>query len=585
MEEWNPQKLNDHLANFSYIGGYTLDVSDWAIYKEYKAKKVLLEKYPHLSRWLNHITVLDSEKVSHSSSNTRTVSPPGLQEGRMPPSGTDETGDANLPQSLLYYLDKYGQFDTLQYATLINEDHQKLVGAVKSLQANEGLVETEERTSKAFELTPEGREMAENGSHEANVFQLVGSDGIAQADLMKLPFGKVGMSKAIAFGWIAVDKSGGAVRLIRKVDAIDDKVQCELRMIAENNAEKLDTKCLQELKKRKLITEVNIKSYLVKKGPLFSTVLSKPEVDLTADMISSGSWNVKVFKKYNFDALGMVPVGGHLHPLMKVRSEFRQIFFQMGFVEMPTNRYVESSFWNFDALFQPQQHPARDAHDTFFVSDPEKSYDFPEDYLQRVRKVHVEGGYGSKGYNYDWKLEETQKNVMRTHTTAVSARQLYKLAQEGFKPTKMFSIDRVFRNETLDATHLAEFHQVEGVIAERNLTLAHVMGLFTEFFRKCGITNLRFKPTYNPYTEPSMEIFAYHDGLKKWVEIGNSGMFRPEMLLPMGLPPDVNVAGYGLSLERPTMIRYGFDNIRDLFGPKVDLRMVYENPICRLEKN
>lgn len=114
----------------------------------------------------------------------------------------------------------------------------------------------------------------------------------------------------------------------------------------------------------------------------------------------------------------------------------------------------------------------------------------------------------------------------------------------------MFSIDRVFRNETLDATHLAEFHQVEGVVAERNLSLGHVIGLFTEFFKKCGIENLKFKPTYNPYTEPSMEIFAYHEGLKKWVEIGNSGLFRPEMLLPMGLPPDVNVAGFGLSLER-----------------------------------
>ncbi|KAF1586724.1 UNVERIFIED_CONTAM: Phenylalanine--tRNA ligase alpha subunit A, partial [Eudyptes robustus] len=110
------------------------------------------------------------------------------------------------------------------------------------------------------------------------------------------------------------------------------------------------------------------------------------------------------------------------------------------------------------------------------------------------------------------------------------------------------------------------------------------IGLFTEFFRKCGIENLRFKHTYNPYTEPSMEIYAYHEGLKKWVEIGNSGLFRPEMLLPMGLPPDVNVAGFGLSLERPTMIRYGISNIRELFGHKIDLNMVYKNPICRLEK-
>ncbi|VDK36804.1 unnamed protein product [Gongylonema pulchrum] len=278
------------------------------------------------SRW--NTSSLNSEKEEATS---------GLN--KMPPSsGTAENGDANLPQNLLYYLEKHGQFDTLECATSIGEDHQKIVGAVKSLQTTEGLVETEERTSKSLELTAEGREMAENGSHEAKVFRIVGPEGAAQTEIMKLPFGKVGISKAIASGWIAVDKSGGIVRLIRKTDEIDDKVQRELRVIADKNTQSADVKVVQELKKRKLITEISIKSYLVRKGQAFSTVLSKPEVDLTADMISSGSWRTKAFKKYNFDALGLMPAGGHLHPLMKVRSEFRQIFFQMGFVEMPTNR-------------------------------------------------------------------------------------------------------------------------------------------------------------------------------------------------------------------------------------------------------
>ena len=134
----------------------------------------------------------------------------------------------------------------------------------------------------------------------------------------------------------------------------------------------------------------------------------------------------------------------------------------MGFTEMPTNNYVESSFWNFDALFQPQQHPARDAHDTFFISDPAETTIFKEEYLEKVKKIHSEGGCGSQGYGYNWKREEASKNLLRTHTTAVSARMLYKLAQQKeFKPSKYFSIDRVFRNETLDATHLAEFHQIE----------------------------------------------------------------------------------------------------------------------------
>jgi len=262
---------------------------------------------------------------------------------------------------------------------------------------------------------------------------------------------------------------------------------------------------------------------------------------------------------------------------------------EMGFSEMPTNNYVESSFWNFDALFQPQQHPARDAHDTFFISEPAEALNFPQEYLEKVKEVHSVGGFGSQGYGYDWKIEEAKKNLLRTHTTAVSARMLYKVAQEyketgTFKPAKFFSIDRVFRNETLDATHLAEFHQVEGLVADRGLTLGDLLGVIHAFFKKLGIEKLRFKPAYNPYTEPSMEIFSYHEGLGKWLEVGNSGMFRPEMLLPMGLPEDVKVIAWGLSLERPTMIKYGIDNIRDLVGHKINLKMVQDNPICRLDK-
>ena len=204
-----------------------------------------------------------------------------------------------------------------------------------------------------------------------------------------------------------------------------------------------------------------------------------------------------------------------------------------------------------------------------------------------MKTVHSKGGYGSQGYSYDWKEEEAAKNLLRTHTTAVSARMLYRLANQegGFQPQKYFSIDKVFRNETLDATHLAEFHQIEGVIADRGLTLGDLIGVLYQFFTKLGIEKLRFKPAYNPYTEPSMEIFSYHEGLAKWVEIGNSGVFRPEMLLPMGLPEDVNVIAWGLSLERPTMIKYGYKNIRDLVGHKVDLDMVRKNPLCRLDQS
>ncbi|VDP42358.1 unnamed protein product [Schistosoma margrebowiei] len=221
---------------------------------------------------------------------------------------------------------------------------------------------------------------------------------------------------------------------------------------------------------------------------------------------------------------------------------------------MPTNNYVECSFWNFDSLFQPQQHPARDAHDTFFLSDPETSdinNTVESCYIDKVRTVHSQGAFGSRGYQSPWLIEEAEKNLLRTHTTAVSARMLHALSKKNpFTPAKYFSIDRVFRNENLDATHLAEFHQVEGLVADFGLSLGHLKTVIRTFFSKLGLTQLRFKPAYNPYTEPSMEIFSYHPGLKKWVEIGNSGLFRPEMLRPMGLPEGLSVIAWGLSLER-----------------------------------
>ncbi|VDP36006.1 unnamed protein product, partial [Soboliphyme baturini] len=473
------------------------------------------------------------------------------------------------------------------------------------------VIRTEPSLTIYWELTNEGQEVAASGSHEYNIWKAIPpKTGILQKELMvavsvakflaTVPNAKVGFGKAISAGWITIQKNDKQVLVFRKVECVKDVVQKNLQLI-EHGAE-IDDAVKIELQKRKLLVEKSIKEFYVHRGPAFTTSIFKAETELTADLLAkydlhhkcvsnvfaasfSDEWKNRIFKKYNFNALGQPLTGGHLHPLLKVRSEYRQVFLEMGFTEMPTNNYVENSFWNFDALFQPQQHPARDIQDTFFVSDPPNSFTFPPAYLEAVKTVHSVGAFGSKGYQYKWKIEEACKNIMRTHTTAISMRMLYELAQrKPFKPVKYFSIDRVFRNETLDATHLAEFHQIEGLVADRGLSLAHLIGILNEFFGKLVMKRLRFKPAYNPYTEPSMEIFSYHEGLKKWVEIGNSGMFRPEVLLPMGLPEDVSVCAWGLSLERPTMIKYGIDNIRDMIGPKVDLGMIYDSPICRIDK-
>ena len=457
-----------------------------------------------------------------------------------------------LPERILGHLGQHGTADSLSLAAAWHVDHQKVVGAIKSLECLDNVIGAEIESKTRWELTGEGKEVAKRGSHEAVVFAAVPEAGIVQPDLMKAvgAWGKVGFSKAMAAGWVCVDKSGGQPLVKRKVGSVSDVVQKHLRDVEAGKDSSTD-KEKAEYKKRKLVQEVVVKVYRLSKGPNFGLKIEKAETELTPEMIASGSWKTAKFKPYNFDAMGIQPPAGHLHPLLKVRAEYRQIFLEMGFSEMPTNNFIESSFWNFDALFQPQQHPARDAHDTFFIADPAEATEFPSEYLERVKKVHSVGGFGSQGYGYDWKLDDAKKNLLRTHTTAVSARMLYKLAQEGeFKPQKYFSIDRVFRNETLDATHLAEFHQIEGVVADFGLTLGDLIGVLYQFFRKLGIEKLRFKPAYNPYTEPSMEIFSYHEGLKKWVEIGNSGIFRPEMLLPMGIPEGVNVIAWGLSLER-----------------------------------
>ncbi|QRW01512.1 phenylalanyl-tRNA synthetase [Ceratobasidium sp. AG-Ba] len=421
-------------------------------------------------------------------------------------------------------------------------------------------------------LTPEGAQIAELGSHEARVWAALPPKGsgpaMSIAELKKAvgdESAKIGQGRAFKSGWIGKEGDG----FVKVAPTITDATQSELKEIQSTGTLKAGDKAINELKKRKLVTQRKGLWFTVTKGPNFSTSIAKLETDLTYDMLQSGSWKNSTFKQYNFEAEGTPTNGGALHPLLKVREEFRNIFFEMGFAEMPTSQFVES---------------ARDLQDTFYLSDPAESHPPPTDYYESVSRTHVEGGFGSIGYRAPWKDADSRRLLLRTHTTATSARMLKALADRegGFKPVKMFSIDRVFRNEAVDATHLAEFHQVEGVVADRGITLGDLIGFMQTFFKKMGVDDLRFKPAYNPYTEPSLEIFAFHKGLNKWVEIGNSGMFRPEMLEPMGLPPDVRVLGWGLSLERaPTMIRYGISNIRALVGHKVSIESVEKSAAVR----
>ncbi|KAG9203074.1 Phenylalanyl-tRNA synthetase, beta subunit, cytoplasmic [Epicoccum nigrum] len=524
-----------------------------------------------------------------------------------------ETQGRNLTQDVLDLLDTK---ETLQS----NEDFpavpQRDIKAALDRLASRSMVEYKTNDKEQVVLTSESEGIVANGSHEFKVWKAVKEAGkIAIKELPNI-VGKdsasVGQGNAFKNKWI---KKDGTDLVLVATEEPEDSMRALLKNIQESQTVS-DAKQLNDLKKKKLVTVTKVITYTVTKGPKYAKEMPVEHTDLTADLLASGAWETANFKPYNFAALGAQQDAGALHPLMKVRQEFRNIFFSQGFVEMPTQHFVDSGFWNFDALFVPQQHPARDMQDTFFVSDPpmadkpradpasekqmdqmeassqrlfstgdkkdKKPRDF-EKYWNDVKKVHEEGAFGSIGYRYKFKDEETLRLVLRTHTTAVSTWALHRLAEDP-RPARYFSIDRVFRNETVDATHLAEFHQIEGVIADFGLTLGGLQRFLGDFFANMGLENLRFKPAYNPYTEPSMEIFGYHKGLKRWIEIGNSGMFRPEMLEPMGLPKDMRVYGFGLSLERPTMMKYGVSNIRELLGHKVDLSWIKEQPAVRFDK-
>jgi phenylalanyl-tRNA synthetase alpha chain len=245
------------------------------------------------------------------------------------------------------------------------------------------------------------------------------------------------------------------------------------------------------------------------------------------------------------------------HPLADVIDEVREIFVSLGFTELVGNS-AQSSFWNFDALFIPQDHPAREMQDTFYLKDiSAKSVATPKQ-IKQVYAAH------KNGWHYDWRLDAAKKMVLRTHTTCVTIKAL---ADQEYDEARLFSIGRVFRNEKVSYKHLVEFNQVEGVVVGKNVTLQDLMGLQMEFYRKMGIKKAKFWPTFFPYTEPSLQSMIYNERLGKWVELFGMGIFRPEVTKPLGIKNPVLAWGGGI--ERIAMLRYGLDDVRELYNNKL----------------
>lgn len=290
---------------------------------------------------------------------------------------------------------------------------------------------------------------------------------------------------------------------------------------------------------------------------------------LTPEILQSGKWKNKQFRKYDLQTKVPSINGGRKHFVNQSIEYAKKIWTDLGFKEM-NGPMLDSSFWIFDSLFTPQDHPAREMQDTFFIKG--MSMDLPDKKIvSKVREAHEKGIVGSKGWNYSWTEKEAQKAVLRTHTTGLSARTLATLKEKDI-PAKYFAIGKVFRNETVDWSHAFEFYQTEGIVVDQNANLRHLLGYLKEFYKKMGIEKIRFRPSYFAYTEPSVEIEAFHPEKKIWFELGGAGIFRPEITAPLFGKP-IPVLAWGQGFDRIIMDFYKIKDLREMYANDLkDLR-------------
>ena len=462
---------------------------------------------------------------------------------------------------------------------------QSLVMAGATLLAQRGLVAIAEESQEEFSLTGEGK-AAVGGFPERKALAALKAAGGA-VNLSELPrlLGNddvraevkwltrkgwctrdAGVLAVSAKGEAAINAKGADELLVEKLAALGQATESELAAAGTDMKAALELlKGRNELMKRK--KRVSRKLLLTEAGASLKAGGIEPAIEvnqLTPELLTSGEWRNVTFRRYD-PGLATAPKNpGKEHPLQRVIQEIRRAFFEMGFEEV-ASPMVDTAFWVFDALFQPQDHPAREMQDTFYVAEPKQGR-LPADALvQAVARTHENGGdTGSTGWRYKWSVEKARQLVLRTHTTAASIRAL---AANPQPPRKVFCIGKTFRREATDQTHLAEFMQIDGIIIDERATLATLFGTLDAFYKKMGAEEVRFRPSFFPYTEPSAEVFAKM-GRLGWIEMCGSGVFRPEVTRPLGC--NVPVLAWGGGVERIAMLRYGLDDIRKLYLSDID---------------
>jgi phenylalanyl-tRNA synthetase alpha chain len=467
---------------------------------------------------------------------------------------------------LLATLVKEHKADAPHLATLLDSTPESVVQWAYLLE-DKGLVTLERIVDKSFVYSDEGIEYLNNGLPETQLLKFCRNDTplveLQKHTAFRIGFGQLRKKGLIKVDGIYVSKSPGASTdadeaSLKKPSAADPKTK-----------ELIKRGILQETESVRNIVSIKPEGFALAKQGLD---MREETGTLTRDQILPGAWKTLNLRRYDVAKLPKKAYPGKIHPYQRIIAEMREILLEMGFEEL-YGGIVQQAFWNFDALFQPQDHPAREMQDTFYLRE---TLPLPPGY-EKVKAMHESGGEtSSTGWGGIWKEEKAEQCVLRTHTTSVS---IQHLANHPNPPVKAFCIGRVYRRETIDTTHLAEFEQLEGIVMDEGVTFGNLLGILREFYHRMGFEGVRFKPSYYPYTEPSLDAEVYIDGIG-WIEMGGAGVFREEVTAPLGI--NYPVLAWGLGVSRIAMLRLGLKDLRYLH--RSDVAFLRETPALRSTK-
>ena len=380
------------------------------------------------------------------------------------------------------------------------------------------------------------------------------------------------MGRALSAGWVE-RKEGMMGQFIVLKDKEAGKALVDLlgqlkKGVDEATITPVQKDVVADLVKRELIARKETKSVDVTITADGKKALEAPESGkeverITPELLASVRSSGEEVKLRPIDVTAKAPsfYPGRRHPVKELIDEVREVYLSIGFTEVVGDA-IQPALWNFDALFTPQDHPARDLQDTFYLKDQKDNSITRSGVVAKIASAHEYGGEtGSRGWRYAWNVEEARRLVLRTHNTAVTVQAT---RDSGDKETRVFSVARVYRNESLDYKHLAELHQMEGIVIGEGLNLRNLMGVLTKFYSKLGMSGVKLWPSYFPYTEPSMQVMVYYDKVGKWLEMGGSGIFRPEVTIPLGVKKPV--LAWGCGLDRLLMLRMELEDIRELYN-------------------